>query len=175
MTMRRLIAAALATLAMGSAVQAEDLLIDQATDLYGGQSFSVEGFYAGATLGLGNAGAAGRFGSVGIVAGTNYTVGDAIIAGVEFQGDAVWDAAGGGGINALLLARLGGYLGPETLAYAAAGSGTLNGTGSYALGGGIEQALADTVAVRGELLGTGAFGGSFDGAKGAVGLLWHMN
>lgn len=175
MMMRRVIAAAFATLAMGSAVQAEDLLINQAADFYGAPPFSFEGFYAGATLGFGNAGAAGRFGSVGIVAGTNYTVSDAIIAGVEFQGDAVWDAAGGGGINALLLARLGGYLGQETLAYAAAGGGTLNGAGSYALGGGIEQALADKVAVRGELLGTGAFGSGLDGAKGTVGLLWHMN
>ena len=175
MRARAWVAAAAALLAMTSVATAEDLLINQAASFYDDQSFSFEGFYAGAALGFMNSGSAGRYGTIGVIAGTNYTVTDGILAGVEFQGDVIWGGDGLSGIDALLLARLGGYLGQGTLAYAAAGGGSLDGTGSFALGGGLEQALADKVGVRGELLGTGAFGGGFDGARGTVGLLWHMN
>lgn len=175
MTVRALAAAGLAMLALTSVASAEDLLINPSNNFYDAELRSFEGFYAGVALGVGNSGSTGQYGTLGVVAGTNYAVAESILTGVEFQGDAVWDSNGAAGIDALLLGRLGTYLGPDTMAYAAAGGGILSGTASFALGGGLEQALADKVAARGELLGTGAFGGGFDGAKGAVGLLWHMN
>lgn len=164
---------ALAACTIGSA-QAADLLIGNADPIYDSALFHFEGFYVGGTLGIGNYPEAGRVGTVGVVAGNNYELTESLVAGVEVQGDIAWNDDQMG-LNALILGRFGGYLTDATLLYGAAGAGSVDSEAAYALGGGIEQAITDSLSVRGELLGTGGFGGGVDGGKAAIGLLWHMN
>ena len=106
---------------------------------------------------------------------TPFAVTDAILAGVEFQGDAVWNGGGFYGYNALFLGKLGGYLTDDLIVYGAAGGGWIASTPSYALGGGVEMAIADQFSVRGEALATGSWGGGFNGGKITAGLLWHLD
>lgn len=164
---------AIAACSIGTA-QAADLLIGNADPIYNSPLFRFEGFYVGGTLGLGNFPEGGRVGTVGVVAGNNYELTQSLVAGVEVQGDIAWNDDQLG-LNALVLGHFGGYLTDATLVYGALGAGSVDSTASYALGGGIEQAVTDSLSVRGELLGTGGFGGGFDGGKAAIGLLWHMN
>lgn len=169
-----LLAAAAAALIAGGA-QASDLLIGGLDPVYNSPLFNFEGFYAGASLGIGSFPSTGTVGVVGVVAGTNFTVTDAILAGVEFQGDLLWNDSGVAGIDALFLAKLGFYLTDQTLLYGTAGVGWVADDVAYGLGAGVEQAITDQVSVRGEALATGAWGGGFDGGKATVSVLWHMN
>jgi opacity protein-like surface antigen len=167
--------AALATLSV-SVAQAADLLIDQPDQIFDSPLFNFEGFYVGGTAG----GAkfpttAGLVGTVGVVVGANFQLGDAILAGAEVQGDALWDNTGFVGYNALLLGKLGVYLSDEVVVYGTGGGGLVDSTSSYALGAGIEMALADQVSGRIEGMATGSWGAAPDGGKVAVGLIWHMN
>src|SRR5688572_24097294 len=92
--------AAAALLSTGA--QAADLLMP-ANQIYDSALFDFEGFYVGATGSLGAFPGPGGNGMIGVVVGTNFTVTDAILAGVEFQGDTVWNGAGFYGFNALFL------------------------------------------------------------------------
>jgi outer membrane immunogenic protein len=143
--------------------------------IFSSSLFNFEGFYAGATAGGGTFPTPGLVGTVGVVAGTNFALNDAFLAGVEFQGDALWNGGGFVGFNALFLGKLGGYLSDDMIAYGTAGGGWVDGAGSYALGAGIEMAVADQISVRGEGLATGSWGGMPNGGKVTVGLIWHMN
>ncbi len=156
--------------------QAADLILDQPDSIFDSQLFNFEGIYVGGTVG----GAAfpttaGLVGTVGVVAGANFALGDAVLAGAEFQGDVLWDGGGFTGVDALLLGKLGFYLSDETLIYGTAGGGLVDGTTSYALGAGIEMALADQLSGRIEGMATGGWGAAPDGGKVALGLIWHMN
>ena len=102
-----------------------------------------------------------RVGTVGVVVGTNFALTEGILAGVEFQGDAVWNNSGFTGLDGLFLGKLGGYLTDETLIYGTGGLGWVDDESSYALGLGIEQALTDSISVRGEGMATGGLGGGF--------------
>jgi outer membrane immunogenic protein len=149
-----------------------------ASDFLGGGTggyplFDFEGFYVGGTLG-GAALPAGKVGTAGVVVGANFAVTDAIVSGVEFQGDLLWDG-GLAGFNTLLLGKLGGYLTDDMMAYGAAGGGLVDGAASYAFGAGVEKAVTEQLSIRGEAMGTGNWGASPNGAKATVGVLWHMN
>jgi len=87
----------------------------------------------------------------------------------------VWNGGGFYGYNALFLGKLGGYLTDDMIVYGAAGGGWIASTPSYALGGGVEMAIADQFSVRGEALATGSWGGGFNGGKITAGLLWHLD
>ena len=155
--------------------QAADLRIDGPDSIFNSPLFNFEGFYVGGTLGAGSFPTSGGAGTVGVVVGANFALGDTVLAGVEFQGDALWNGGGIVGFNALFLAKLGAYLSDEMVVYGTGGAGIVDGTTSYGLGAGIEMALADQLSGRVEAMATGPWGAAPNGAKIAVGLLWHMN
>lgn len=159
---------------LSTSAQAADLLMP-ANQIYDSALFDFEGFYVGGTAGVGAFPGPGGSGMIGVVVGTNFGVTDAILAGVEFQGDALWNGGGFYGFNALFLGKLGGYLTDDLLVYGTAGAGWVANTPSYALGAGIEMAIADQFSVRGEAMATGSWGGGFNGGKITAGLLWHLD
>lgn len=165
-----LVAALVATPAL-----AGDLLIGADTAYQQSPLFNFEGFYTGVTAGVGSVPADGTIGQVGVVAGSNFALTDSTLAGVEFQGNLNWNGTGVTGGDALFLGKGGGYLADETLLYGTAGAGWVNGKGSYAAGVGIEQAITDSISVRGEGMATGTWGEWFDGGRLTGGVLWHMN
>ncbi len=160
---------------LANGAQAADLLVNGADPIYDSQLFNFEGFYVGATLGAGTFPAPGVVGVVGAVAGANFALTDAFLAGVEFQGDVLWNGSGFVGFDALFLGKFGGYLSDDMVVYGTGGGGLVDGVGSYALGAGIEMAVMEQLSVRGEALATGSFGVWPDGGKATVGVLWHMN
>lgn len=136
---------------------------------YLGNSF--EGVYAGAYGGaMTNPSMSG---TVGAMAGANFAITNEIMAGAEFQGGATF-VGGGTQFDALMLGKAGATISPDTLIYGAAGGGWINGTGSYAVGGGAEYIATESLGVRGELLGTGGWGGGLNNAKATVGVVWHL-
>lgn len=175
MKLTRLLLAGLAAAALTSAAKGADLAVGGLDPIYDSPLFNFEGFYIGVTGGAAGFPVTGLVGTVGAVAGANFAVVDGVLAGVEFQGDTLWNGAGFQGFDALFLGKLGGYLSDDMMVYGAAGGGWADDTGSYAFGAGVEMAVVDQVSVRGELLGTGAWGGWPNGGKATVGLLWHMN
>jgi outer membrane immunogenic protein len=172
------------TLALATALVGLGIPAASAADFWGGNSglgsvlpspyFNFEGFYLGGTLGAGSLGDSGTFGTVGIVAGNNFDVNDAIIAGAELQADLLYNGNGLIGFDTLLLAKLGGYVTENAVLYGAAGAGWVDSHFAYAFGGGAEFAMTDQLSVRGELLGLGEFGSGPGGAKATAGLLWHI-
>lgn len=158
-----------------SGAQAADLVVGGLDPIYNSPLFNFEGFYAGGTAGFGAFPGPGGVGTLGVVAGANFAVTDAILAGVEFQGDTLWNGAGFQGFDALFLGKLGGYLSDEMMVYGTAGGGWIAGTPSYGIGAGIEMAVAEQLSVRGEAMATGSWGGWPNGGKATVGVLWHMN
>jgi hypothetical protein len=168
--------AALGLAASATAASAADLLIHGPDPIYDSPMFNFEGFYVGGSLGAGNfTSSSGGVGLAGVVAGDNMALGDSMLAGLEFQGDAVWNDDGFVGIDALFLGKLGFYLTDSTLIYGQVGTGWLVDDASYALGAGIEQAIAGNFSVRGDAMATGAWGDSFDGGKAEVSLIWHLD
>lgn len=180
MKLTRILFAGMAVASLSvSGAQAADLLVggfDRGVDpIYSSPLFNFEGFYLGVTGGGATFPSTGVVGTVGVVAGANFEVTDGIIAGVEWQGDTLWNGGGFVGFDTLFLGKLGGYISDSAIIYGTAGGGWIDGNTSYAFGAGIEAAVADQLSLRGELLGTGTWGGMPNGAKATVGLIWHMN
>ncbi len=175
MTLTRTLMIGTALALMTSGAGAADLLTQGVDPIYQSSLFNFEGFYVGGSLGFGSLPVSSRVGTVGVVVGTNFALAEGILAGVEFQGDAVWNSSGFTGLDGLFLGKLGGYLTDETLIYGTGGLGWVDDESSYALGLGIEQALTDSISVRGEGMVTGGLGGGFDGGQLKASVLWHMN
>ncbi|MEQ1770683.1 MAG: hypothetical protein ABL879_12665 [Devosia sp.] len=135
--------------------------------------FDFEGFYLGATAGLATSGS--LYGNFGVVAGNNFAVTDGIIAGVEFQLSGYFAGGGLVAYDALALGRVGGFISDNTMLYGELGVGLLDGSAAYAFGGGVEMAMTDSLAIRGELQGLGEFGSGVSVGKATAGLIWHMN
>ncbi len=159
---------------MSTGAQAADLLMP-ANQIYDSPLFNFEGFYVGGTAGLGAFPGPGGSGMIGVVVGANFAVTDALMTGVEFQGDALWNGGGLYGFDALFLGKLGGFLSDDMLVYGTAGGGWIANTPSYGIGAGIEMAIAPQVSVRGEGIITGAWGAGISGGKITAGVLWHLN
>ena len=159
---------------MTSGAHAADLLMP-ANQIYDSPLFNFEGFYVGGTAGLGAFPGPGGSGMIGVVVGANFAVTDALMTGVEFQGDALWNGGGLYGFDALFLGKLGGFLSDDMLVYGTAGGGWIANTPSYGIGAGIEMAIAPQVSVRGEGMITGAWGAGISGGKITAGVLWHLN
>ncbi len=172
---------------LSSGAMAADLIIPTTPEpIYESAGFSWDGLYAGVEAG-------GLFGDdvtqgvLGGVVGVNFTVADPIIVGLELQGDYVFenedDDVGDAGLF-LALGRVGAVVTDQVLVYAAGGFGVtaIDGdtTGVYALGAGVEFAVADNVSVRGEVLGLGSFDDDddnddfFQSAKATVGVFYHF-
>ena len=154
---------------LATTANASDLSRMQPTVDYG-SAFNFDGFYLGATAGglLGSTSA----GSVGVVAGSNFSLTNAFIGGLEFQGDAIYN--GGTTYDFLTLGRLGVVLTDNIMLYGDAGAGWVAGNGSYALGGGAEFALTNAFSVRGEILGLANWGSGLNTAKATAGILYHF-
>src|SRR6185437_14144253 len=142
-----------------------------AVPAYNPAAFNFDGFYLGAQGG-GEVGGL-QAGSIGIVAGTNFTVCDPVIAGIEFQADALLKG-GGNTYDFFALGRAGMLVSSNLVAYAEAGPGWTAGAGGYAFGGGAEYALTDVMSVKGEVQGVGNWGAAPTSAKVQAGLLFHL-
>lgn len=173
---RSLLAGAAIASVMVTGVQAADLMVGGLNDpIYNSPLFNFEGVYIGGTLGAGAFPAPGTVGTVGVVAGANFAIGDAFMLGAEAQVDVLWSGAGFVGYDALLLGKVGGFLTDDMMIYGTGGGGVIGGVTSYALGAGIEMAIADQLSARAEVMATGTWGGAPNGGKAAIGLLWHLN
>jgi len=129
-----------------------------------------EGIYAGGYAGgMLNPGVTG---TLGVVGGANFAVTDGVSVGAEAQGGAAFGNTTT--YDALMLAHLGFEIDDQVMLYGALGTGVIDGTGSYAIGGGAEAIVMDQLGVRGEILGTGAWGDGFSATKATAGVLWHV-
>ena len=167
-----LLAGAALAVSMSSAAQAADLLATPIDPIYSSPLFDFEGLYVGVQGGGAISGTG--YGVLGVVVGSNFAITDGIIAGVEFQGDTYYNG-GFTAFDALALGRVGGFVSENAMVYGELGVGFTNTDPVYALGAGVEMAVADQLSVRGELQGLGAFGTTPSVGKATVGLLWHLN
>ena len=166
------LAGAALAVSMTSAAHAADLLTP-VDPIYSSPLFDFEGLYVGLQGGGAISGGT-PYGVLGVVVGSNFAITDGIIAGVEFQGDAYYDG-GFSAYDALALGRVGGFVSDNAMVYGELGAGFTNTDPVYALGAGVELAVAEQLSVRGELQGLGAFGAMPSVGKATVGLLWHLN
>lgn len=159
--MKRLIVALLVGTAGTAAVQAADPIVPVAPAPVYSPEVSVydwDGFYAGIHGGAQFSGNTHYV--IGGFAGYNVVDGS-MVYGVEAQADYVANDDFEAGEYAVL-GRVGTLVGPDTLVYGAAGfnyrdtSASIDGWG-YSFGGGVEHAVTDSIAVRGEVLGQGTF------------------
>ncbi len=86
--------------------------------VYSSPLFNFEGFYVSGTASW-HFPAPSVVGTLGVVVGANFAVNDAILAGVEFQGDTLWNSAGFQGFDAVFLGKLGAYLSDDMIFTAA--------------------------------------------------------
>jgi outer membrane immunogenic protein len=169
----KILAGAALAVSMTGASYAADLLAGPIDPIYSSPLFNFEGLYIGATAGgaLSN----GAYGTLGVVVGSNFAITDGLIAGVEFQGTGYFNGAGLTTYDALALGRVGAFLADNTMIYGELGAGVADSNFVYALGAGVEMAMTDQLAVRGELQGLGAWGAGPSVGKATVGLIWHIN
>jgi opacity protein-like surface antigen len=170
----KLLAGMAAVALTATSAQAADLIIDEPDQIFSSSLFNFEGIYIGGTGGFGAFPSTGWVGTIGVVAGANFQLGDAFLAGAEFQGDTLWDGSFAG-FSALFMGKLGAYLSDDAIIYGTGGAGWIDGTTSYAFGAGLEMALAQQVSGRVEAVATGPWGAMPDGGKVTLGLIWHMN
>lgn len=150
--------------------------------------FGWEGLYVGVQAGalfngdtpVGTQPAGTVQGTIGGVVGVNFIPVDPILVGLEVQGDYVWGSNFDAGLF-LLNARLGAVVTNEIVVYATGGLGTViqagAASGVYALGGGVEYALTDSVSLRGEVLGLGDFNAGtpfFQSTRATLGAFYHF-
>lgn len=135
----------------------------------GGFGFDWNGFYAGVYGGGVPLGDNASF-NAGIFSGVNVAL-DSAVFGVEAQlGANLGDDLG---IDALLLGK-GGMSFGDALVYATAGAGLVGGDVGYAVGGGAEYGFNDYMSVRGEVLGTGAWGDLPGDVRMTAGVAFHL-
>jgi outer membrane immunogenic protein len=179
-----LLGASIAVVASVSASAADLIIPTTPEPIYEAAGFSWDGLYAGIEAGgLFADGVDGTdtTGLVGGIVGVNFTVADPIVVGVELQADYLFLDGDDAGL-VLALGRVGAVVTDSVLVYAAGGFGTNVGGDDedaiYALGAGVEVALTDSVSLRGEVLGLGAFDDAnddfFDQAKATVGVFYHF-
>jgi outer membrane immunogenic protein len=113
-------------------------------------------------------------GDIGALAGANFTINNSLLFGVEFQANALVDMNGFQGWDALFMGHFGGFITDSAILYAAAGAGTTDASTVYALGAGVEAAVADQLSVRGEVLALAPWGAMPAEGKATLGLIWHM-
>lgn len=169
-----------ATFAMASGAMAADVTSPYVAPAAYGSGYGFEGFYAGVIAGGIVDGSSSYLTapdvsafSAGVAVGVNFYLTDQVIGGVEVQASANIGATATA-YDALALGRVGFAPSDDLMVYAALGAGVAGGSNVYAFGGGVEMAVMDSLGVRGEILGLGAWGSAPDAAKVSVGLIWHM-
>lgn len=169
----KILAGAALAVSMTSVVSAADLLMGPADPIYSSPLFDFEGLYIGATAGGALTGS--LYGTLGVVVGSNFAITDGLIAGVEFQGTGYFNGGGLTSYDILALGRVGAFLADNTMIYGELGGGFVDSNLAYALGAGVEMAMTDQLAVRGEIQGLGAWGAGPSVGKATVGLIWHID
>ena len=169
---------------MVSGAQAADLLLpaQPVAPVVDTSIFSFDGFYAGVTGGGAWVSGGCSAGSIGVVAGANFTVADPILLGIEGQFDGLIYNGGLNGYDALILGKIGVLASPQVLVYASLGGGWVHdnaggGTtvGTWAYGGGVEVAVTDNMSIRGEVLGLHMPDAvNQNAAKATIGVLFHF-
>jgi outer membrane immunogenic protein len=166
---------------MVSVAHAADLVVPPpaAAPVATGTPFTFDGFYAGVYGG--GAWGAGSWGTVGALVGTNFSVTDAVLGGVELQGGGDW-MTGGSSYDAELLARLGFVVTDNVLLYGDAGVGVsgavpfpVTAETGWVLGGGVEVGVTDNLGIRADLQYGHSFSTTDQDAKATIGLIWHAN
>jgi hypothetical protein len=109
----------------------------------------------------------------GVVAGANFEVTESILVGAEAQGGISSDGTTTTG-DALMLAKAGALVSPETMAYVAAGGGMASGKWTYAIGGGVEYMPVENIGIRGEILGLTNTVDGWTDTKATAGVIWHV-
>lgn len=169
---------AAAALMVGGAHAADLIIPTTPQPIYEAAGFSWDGLYAGVQAG-GHFNNGATFGVVGAHVGVNFIVADPILLGLEGTAEYWWNDVANGG-EFLINARLGAVVTDSVLVYAIAGTGIETGAGVsngvYQLGGGVEFAVTDSVTVRGQVVGYGAYNSpdAFAGAKATVGVSYHF-
>lgn len=168
--MKRVIGAAAMGLA-GMVIFAGAAQAQSAYDYYYAAS-PLEGAYVGGYVGgtVGNGVAA----TLGVTAGANFKVTDGVMLGAEAQGG-VGTGTNGVEYDALMLAKGGVLMAPDAMVYGTGGFGVVDGKNSYAAGVGGEVMAGPGLGLRGDVLGTGQWGGGFNRAKVTAGAVWHFN
>jgi len=167
---------------MVSGAQAADLLLPaQPAPVVDTSIFSFDGFYAGITGGGAWVSGGGSAGTLGVVAGANFTVADPFLLGVEGQFDGLYYNEGFNGYDALILGKIGVLASPQVLVYASLGGGWVHTNdpdvtnGAWAYGAGVEVAVTDNMSVRGEVLGLHIpDAAEQNAAKATIGVLFHF-
>ena len=159
-----------------------------------GEITDFDGAYAGIGYGM-HYNAAGNFfpdvgfgahitrGHLGGFGGYNFKLVDGmvdVVAGVEAQGDFLYDTSGDTGFAALGLGRVGVVPFDGLMIYGAAGAGVVQSKAAYALGGGVEYALWGDASLRAEYLALGELSATptvagFSAHKGTIGAVWHFD
>lgn len=156
------------------------------------QRMDFSGLYAGTEFGVilnfpynffPNSGHGGMHlsrGDMGAMLGWNAYLTDYLLVGAELQAGLLFDTSGDVTRTVLGLARVGIQPMDRLVTYAAGGAGVLQDKFAFALGGGVEYALWDNAAVRGEVLALGELGNTptvagFSASKFSFGVLWYLD
>ncbi|HUV33158.1 MAG TPA: hypothetical protein VMW31_06260 [Devosiaceae bacterium] len=167
------IAAAICSAAMATGAAAADLFgsTSAGAPLYGQPGFDWDGFYFGVQKGwwVGNS----EF-AFDAVAGANFMVTDNVLVGIEGMAGLTTDFSSSA-FEAFVRGRVGLLMAEDVLIYKVGEVGSVAGSGTWGLGGGIEFAATDHLSARGEARGVGALGGGLTDLVVSFGVLWHPN
>lgn len=168
--------AAIAAGFMVSSVHAADLIVaDPVVDMASPSAWSP---YAGIVGTVGNDGA--TFGGVGVVIGADVDLTDVVFVGGELRGMAYFAAVGYTGFELLASGRIGFHATDDLDLYATGGVGYFaanvpaNSGTFYSVGVGAEFDVAQDMAIRAEVTGTGNWGGGINSGQATLGLLWKL-
>lgn len=148
-----------------------------AQDAFGGYNYDMglgfdwDGFYSGVYGGGVPVSDGDPSFSGGIFSGVNVALDQTFVLGAEAQLGADFDTDFA--LDALILVKGGAAFG-DALVYATGGTGYVAGDFGYAFGGGVEYGLTNYVSLRGEALGTGAWGAGPNEMRVTAGVAFHM-
>ncbi len=142
--------------------------------------YGFEGFYAGVLVGGFFDGSSAYLTapdtsaiSAGLAVGVNFYLTDSVVGGLEVQASADMGATATIS-DAFVLGKLGFAPSDDVMVYGTGGAGWVGGSTAYAVGGGVEMAVMDSMGVRGEVLAVGPWGASPNAYKATAGLVWRM-
>lgn len=177
--LRQILAVSAAAALFASTAQAADLIIADEPAAIEASAFDWEGFYAGVQAG-GQFYPGLSYGLLGVHAGVNFLPAEGFLLGLEGTAEVIWGDPGTFG-EFFVSGRAGALITDDVLLYGLAGVGVeVNEAGdtfgSYQLGGGVEVAVAESISLRGQLVGVGFVDSSdfFDGAKATIGVSFHF-
>jgi hypothetical protein len=175
MSLSKVSLAAVAGLIMISGAQAADLIVaDPAIEMASANTWSTHLGVTGTVASDGTI-----YGGIGVVLGADVDLNDTVFLGGEIRGTAYFNGTGYLGAEGDLIGRIGVHATDSVDLYALGGVGYWNpavGAGNpvYVVGVGAEFDVADDMAIRTELSGSGAFAGGITDVSATVGVLWKF-